>query len=74
MNKIDDLAPAIRTAIRDTEDRSEVVISLVQLGLVVFLLTVYIISPKGITGAIFEPVPWFLGGYLPLALGRLFLP
>jgi adenylate cyclase len=73
MTKIDDLAPAIRTAIRDTEDRSEVVISLVQLGLVVFLLTVYIISPKGITGAIFEPVPWFLGGYLPFALGRLFL-
>jgi adenylate cyclase len=73
MNKIDDLAPAIRTAIRDAEDRSEVVISLVQLGLVLFLATVYFISPKGISNAVFEPIPWFLGAYLPLVVGRLFL-
>ena len=66
------LPERVRAAIRDQEDRSEILIGWIQLAIGVTFGTLYAVAPKTfVAGAGFEPVPWFLGGYLLFTLGRL---
>ena len=66
------LPERVRSAIRDQQDASEILIGWVQLGVVSLFGTLYLLSPKTFTQeAEFAPVPWVLGGYLAFTLIRL---
>jgi adenylate cyclase len=64
------LPERVRLAVRDQEDATERLISWAQLGIVLIFGTLYFISPKPAELDI-APVPWALGIYLALTLGRL---
>ena len=64
------LPERVRQAVRAQEDATERVISWAQLGIVLIFGTLYFISPKPAELDI-APVPWALGIYLALTLGRL---
>jgi adenylate cyclase len=68
------ISPRIRDAIRDVEDRNEILLSWCQVGLVSLLALLYFAAPKGFQMAIpFEPVPLILAAYAPWVLFRLAL-
>lgn len=68
------LSPRVLTAVNRTEEQSEILISLVQLGFLLFMGTLYLIAPKGYMGDVpIRPVPLVLFLYLPLVLIRLLL-
>ena len=65
-----DLPERVRLAVRDQQDATERLISWAQLAIVLTFGTLYFLSPKP-AGVDFAPVPWALGIYLALTLGRL---
>jgi len=68
------LPERLKVVIRDQQERSEVLISVIQLAVVTIFGLLYIISPKTFSDdVIFTPVPWVLGIYLAFSLLRLSL-
>jgi len=59
-------------AIEAQRERSEILTSWVQAGLVAVFAALYIVAPKTAPAdAIFQPVPWALGVYAAITVGRL---
>lgn len=68
------VTPAVAGAIKDMEQRSEILISWIQLGFVVFIGVLYFLAPKGHQGTVpIRPVPFALAVYAPFVLIRLLL-
>jgi adenylate cyclase len=66
------LPERVRLAIRDQQDRSEILIGWFQLGVLVLIGSLYFAAPKTFSeDAEFAPVPWALSTYLVLTLIRL---
>ncbi len=63
----------VRAAIEIQERRSELLIVLVQIPLIVFFALLYAISPKTFSDEMFAPVPWTLAAYFAFGAIRLFL-
>jgi adenylate cyclase len=62
----------VRLAIRDQQDRSEILIGWFQLGVLLLIGSLYFAAPKTFSeDADFAPVPWALAIYLVLTLIRL---
>jgi len=74
LSKLDNnfnLPERLKKKIRDQQDRSEVLISYIQVLIVSILGLLYAVSPKTFSGDItFAPVPWVLGAYLIFSLLR----
>ncbi len=67
------LPERVQLAIRDQQDRSELLITWFQFSVLIVIGTFYFFSPKTFSDdATFEPVPWVLAIYLALTLVRLF--
>jgi len=77
LNKLDynvHLPERLKKKIRDQQERSELLISCIQLIIVSILGLLYAISPKTFSGDVtFAPVPWALGAYLIFSLLRCWL-
>ncbi len=68
------VSPRVRSVIVETEERSEIFISLFQVGFVLFMGVLYFLAPKGYAGNVpIRPVPLVLMVYGPLAVARLIL-
>ncbi len=62
----------VRLAIRDQQDRSEILIGWFQLAVVLVFGSLYLLSPKTFSqDSTFAPVPWALAIYLGLTVIRL---
>jgi len=73
-NYSDALPERLKIAIRDQQERSEVLISVIQLLIVTIFGLLYIISPKTFSDDVaFAPVPWVLSAYLLFSLLRFTL-
>ena len=69
-----DLPERLKITIRDHQERSEILISLIQIMIVSILGLLYLVSPKTFTEhATFRPVPWALSAYMGFSLFRLWL-
>lgn len=67
-----ELPERLHNSIRDQQERSEVLISLIQLLIVFIFSLLYAIAPKTFSqDADFAPVPWVLAAYLIFSLVRL---
>ena len=65
------LPQRLRSSIRDQQERSEVLISIIQLAIVSIFGLLYAIAPKTFSqDAEFAPVPWVLSLYLLFSLIR----
>ncbi len=70
----DDLPERLKTAIRNQQDASEIVIGWVQLAVVLTFATLYTVAPKTFAEDVdFAPVPWALGAYFVFTVVRLVL-
>jgi len=68
------LPERLRNSIQDQQERSEILISVIQLVIVSIFGLLYAIAPKTFSqDADFAPVPWVLGIYLAFSLIRLYL-
>jgi len=68
------LPERLKIAIRDQQERSEVLISVIQLLVVTIFGLLYMISPKTFSDDVaFAPVPWVLSAYLLFSLLRFTL-
>ena len=68
------LPERLRNSIRDQQERSEILISVIQLAIVTVFGLLYALAPKTFTQeADFAPVPWVLSLYLLFSLIRLWL-
>ena len=68
------LPARLRQSIQDQQERSEILISVIQLSVVAVFALLYAISPKTFTQDVdFVPVPWVLSLYLLFSLFRLWL-
>ena len=68
------LPERLRNSIRDQQERSEVLISIIQLIIVSIFGLLYAVAPKTFTqDADFAPVPWVLSLYLVFSLIRFYL-
>ena len=68
------LPERLKKTIRDQQERSEILISFIQILVVTILGFLYIISPKTFSeDAAFTPVPWALTAYMAFSLLRLWL-
>ena len=68
------LPKRLRLSIRDQQERSEILISVIQLIIVTIFGLLYAVSPKTFSqDADFAPVPWVLALYLMFSLIRLAL-
>ena len=68
------LPERLKNAIRDQQERSEVLISVIQLLIVTIFGLLYMISPKTFSDDVaFAPVPWVLSAYLLFSLLRFTL-
>jgi adenylate cyclase len=66
------LPERVRSAIRDQQDRSEILIGWFQLGVLLLIGSLYFAAPKTFSeDAEFAPVPWALAIYLVLTVIRL---
>jgi len=64
----------VEDAIRQEQDSSEILVSIIQLVAIAMLGAVYVIAPKAFPPEVpFEPVPWTLGAYTVFTLLRLWL-
>jgi len=69
-----DLPERLKNTIRDQQERSEILISMIQIIIVSILGFFYLISPKTFTDyATFTPVPWALSTYMGFSLLRIWL-
>ncbi len=68
------LPQRLRRSIQDQQERSEILISVIQLAIVTIFGLLYAVSPKTFSqDADFAPVPWVLSLYLGFSLIRLAL-
>ncbi len=68
------LPERLKNAIRDQQERSEILISIIQLLIVTIFGLLYIVSPKTFSEEVsFAPVPWVLSAYLLFSILRLWL-
>ncbi len=68
------LPERLRRSIQDQQERSEVLISIIQLIIVTIFGLLYAVAPKTFSQeADFAPVPWVLSVYLAFSLIRLYL-
>ncbi|TNF87908.1 MAG: adenylate/guanylate cyclase domain-containing protein, partial [Gammaproteobacteria bacterium] len=68
------LPERLRNAIQDQQERSEVLISIIQLAILLIFGLLYSIAPKTFSQeAAFAPVPWVLALYLGFSLIRFYL-
>ncbi len=68
------LPERLKTTIRQQQERSEVLISLIQLLIVTTFGLLYAVSPKTFSEDVtFAPVPWVLSAYLLFSLLRFTL-
>ena len=68
------LPQRVRERIRAEEERSEILVGLLQLAFIAGLAILYTLAPKKFgTDAPFAPVPWVLGAYTAFTLLRLAL-
>lgn len=68
------LPERLKKIIRDQQERSEILISAIQVMIVSILGLLYAVSPKTFSADVtFAPVPWALGAYLLFSLCRLWL-
>jgi adenylate cyclase len=68
------LPERLRKSIQDQQERSEILISVIQLVILFIFGLLYAIAPKTFSqDADFAPVPWVLGIYLAFSLLRLYL-
>ena len=68
------LPERLRNSIQDQQERSEILISVIQLVIVFIFGFLYAIAPKTFSqDADFAPVPWVLAIYLAFSLVRLYL-
>ncbi len=68
------LPERLRRSIQDQQERSEVLISIIQLVIVTIFGLLYAIAPKTFSQeADFAPVPWVLSAYLAFSLIRFYL-
>ena len=68
------LPERLRLSIQDQQERSEVLISVIQLTVVSIFALLYAIAPKTFSqDADFAPVPWVLAAYFAFSLIRFFL-
>jgi adenylate cyclase len=69
-----ELPERLKIKIRDQQERSEILISCIQIMIVSVFGLLYAISPKTFSGDVtFAPVPWALGAYLIFSLFRCWL-
>ncbi len=69
-----DIPERLQHKITEMQIASEKIIGWVQLAIVIALAALYALSPKAFPdGVSFEPVPWFLSGYVLFTLLRLYL-
>ena len=67
-----DLPERLRRSIQDQQERSEILISIIQLIIVAIFGLLYLVAPKTFDQAAdFAPVPWVLSIYLGFSLIRL---
>ena len=65
------LPERVRNSIQDQQERSEVLISIIQLAVVAIFALLYAIAPKTFSqDADFAPVPWVLAAYFAFSLIR----
>jgi adenylate cyclase len=62
------LPPAVEATIKRQDRSSEVLVRLIQLGIVLFLGTLYLVSPKTDAATAFRVVPYVLALYLALTV------
>lgn len=68
------VSPRVRAAVQRAEEQSEILLSLIQVGFVLFMGTLYFIAPKGHQGDVpIRPVPLVLLLYSPFVVARLWL-
>ncbi len=68
------LPQRLRRSIQDQQERSEILISVIQLAIVAIFGLLYAVSPKTFSQDVeFAPVPWVLSMYLGFSLIRLAL-
>lgn len=68
------LPERLKKTIRDQQERSEILISFIQILVVTILGFLYLISPKTFSeNAAFTPVPWTLAAYMAFSLLRVWL-
>ena len=68
------LPSRLRQSIQDQQERSEILISVIQLVIVTVFALLYAISPKTFAQDVeFVPVPWVLSLYFAFSLIRLYL-
>ena len=68
------LPERLRKSIQDQQERSEVLISIIQLTVVAIFALLYSVAPKTFSQDVdFAPVPWVLGAYFAFSLIRFFL-
>ncbi len=73
-NRVAELPGRLRSSIQDQQERSEILISIIQLVIVSIFGLLYAIAPKTFTQeADFAPVPWVLSLYLVFSLFRFYL-
>ena len=68
------LPERLKKTIREQQERSEILISSIQIMIVTILGLLYAVSPKTFTEDVtFTPVPWALGAYMAFSLLRFWL-
>lgn len=73
-SRVAELPERLRNSIQDQQERSEILISVIQLVIVSIFGLLYAIAPKTFTQeADFAPVPWVLSLYLVFSLLRFYL-
>lgn len=66
------LPPRVQRRVHEQQAASDVLVGMIQLGVVLFLGLLYAIAPKTFAAeTMIEPVPWALGGYLGFTVIRL---
>ena len=69
-----DVPERVRTAIRDQQDASEILIGWVQLTVVVIFAVLYTVAPKTFPADVgFAPVPWALTAYFAFTVVRIIM-
>jgi adenylate cyclase len=69
-----DVPERVRTAIRDQQDASEILIGWVQLAVVLIFAILYTVAPKTFSADVgFAPVPWALSAYFAFTVVRIIM-
>src|SRR6056297_889209 len=66
--RVEDLPRRVRETVRQRERANEVLVRIIQLGLVILFGLLYQISPKAFPDGAFLTVPYVLGAYMVLSI------